>query len=77
MPPARRGVHDAPRRVKVTDDERPSQQLFDDGHDPFGIRHEIGGDTLEIGFEKAGESSFKNVTLTGPADFVFEGEIDI
>lgn len=35
-----------------------------------------GGDTLEIGFEKSGDS-FKNVTLTGPADFVFEGEIDI
>lgn len=36
-----------------------------------------GGDTLEIGFEKTGENNFKNVTLTGPADFVFEGEIDI
>ena len=36
-----------------------------------------GGDTLEIGFEKAGDRSFKNVTLTGPADFVFEGEIEI
>lgn len=31
-----------------------------------------GGDTLEIGFEPHGES-FLNVTLTGPADFVFEG----
>ncbi len=36
-----------------------------------------GGDTLEIGFEKSGAHSFKNVTLTGPADFVFEGEIEI
>jgi diaminopimelate epimerase len=36
-----------------------------------------GGDTLSIGFEKDGEQGFKNVTLTGPADFVFEGEIDI
>ena len=36
-----------------------------------------GGDTLEIGFEKSGDQTFKNVTLTGPADFVFEGEIDI
>jgi diaminopimelate epimerase len=36
-----------------------------------------GGDTLEIGFEKSGDGSFKNVTLTGPADFVFEGEIEI
>jgi diaminopimelate epimerase len=36
-----------------------------------------GGDTLSIGFEKTGENTFKNVTLTGPADFVFEGEIEI
>jgi len=36
-----------------------------------------GGDTLEIGFENRGDASFQNVTLTGPADFVFEGEIDI
>jgi len=36
-----------------------------------------GGDTLEIGFEAAGPDSFRNVTLTGPADFVFEGEIEI
>lgn len=36
-----------------------------------------GGDTLSIGFEKTGENSFTNVTLTGPADFVFEGEIEI
>jgi diaminopimelate epimerase len=36
-----------------------------------------GGDTLEIGFEKTSDQSFANVTLTGPADFVFEGEIDI
>lgn len=36
-----------------------------------------GGDTLSIGFEKTGDASFANVTLTGPADFVFEGEIEI
>jgi diaminopimelate epimerase len=36
-----------------------------------------GGDTLTIGFEKTGDQTFKNVTLTGPADFVFEGEIEI
>lgn len=36
-----------------------------------------GGDTLSIGFEKTGQTSFANVTLTGPADFVFEGEIEI
>ena len=39
-----------------------------------------GGDTLEIGFESIqenGETRFQNVTLTGPADFVFEGSIEI
>lgn len=36
-----------------------------------------GGDTLEIGFEKNGEQGFKNVTLSGPADFVFEGDIEV
>ena len=36
-----------------------------------------GGDTLEIGFEKTGEQAFRNVTLSGPADFVFEGEIEL
>lgn len=36
-----------------------------------------GGDTLEIGFERTGESSFRNVTLSGPADFVFEGDIEV
>jgi diaminopimelate epimerase len=45
---------------------------------PSPIKVDVeGGDTLEIGFEKTGERSFKSVTLTGPADFVFEGEIDI
>ncbi len=45
---------------------------------PSPIRVDVeGGDTLEIGFEKSGGQTFKNVTLTGPADFVFEGEIDI
>lgn len=45
---------------------------------PSPIKVDVeGGDTLEIGFEKTGENGFTNVTLTGPADFVFEGEIDI
>lgn len=35
-----------------------------------------GGDTLEVGFQRNGEH-FENVTLTGPADFVFDGEIEI
>src|SRR5205823_1011214 len=35
-----------------------------------------GGNELEVGFEKRGVQ-FKNVTLTGPADFVFEGTIEV
>lgn len=45
---------------------------------PSPIKVDVeGGDTLEIGFEKTGDQSFANVTLTGPADFVFEGEIEL
>jgi diaminopimelate epimerase len=35
-----------------------------------------GGNELQVGFERAG-TRFKNVTLTGPAEFVFEGMIEI
>jgi diaminopimelate epimerase len=35
-----------------------------------------GGDELQVDFKKAG-AQFKNVTLTGPAEFVFEGAIEI
>lgn len=42
---------------------------------PISVRV-LGGETLEVGFEKEGEQ-FRNVTLTGPADFVFEGSISI
>src|SRR5207248_5422303 len=35
-----------------------------------------GGNELQVGFEKRG-ARFKNVTLTGPADFVFEGTIEV
>ena len=35
-----------------------------------------GGDWLEVGFQKA-ENSFEEVTLKGPADFAFEGSIEI
>jgi diaminopimelate epimerase len=35
-----------------------------------------GGDELQVGFERV-EGRFRNVTLTGPAEFVFEGEIEI
>jgi diaminopimelate epimerase len=35
-----------------------------------------GGDWLEVGFERAG-NGFADVTLKGPADFAFEGSIEI
>jgi diaminopimelate epimerase len=35
-----------------------------------------GGNELQVAFERAGDQ-FKNVTLTGPADFVFEGTIEV
>ena len=35
-----------------------------------------GGDTLHVGFEPDGDG-WKNVTLTGPADFVFEGTVSV
>jgi hypothetical protein len=33
------------------------------------------GDVLSIGFERTGPFAFRQVTLGGPADFVFHGEI--
>jgi diaminopimelate epimerase len=35
------------------------------------------GETLHIGFERTGPFAFRRVTLSGPADFVFEGKITI
>ena len=35
------------------------------------------GDTLEVGFRRKEDGSFTDVTLTGPAGFVFEGDIEI
>ena len=35
-----------------------------------------GGNELQVGFEKAGDQ-YRNVTLTGPADFVFDGTIEV
>ena len=35
-----------------------------------------GGSELEVDFDKI-DNGFRDVTLTGPAEFVFEGEIDI
>lgn len=36
-----------------------------------------GGDTLTIGFTPEGEGRFRDVTLTGPGDFVFEGSLEL
>ncbi len=36
-----------------------------------------GGDTLEVGFRRTSDGRFTDVTLAGPADFVFEGEIEV
>ena len=36
-----------------------------------------GGETLEIGFAAGPDRSFSEVTLTGPADFVFDGTIEV
>ena len=35
-----------------------------------------GGDTLEVSFTRKGPGAYEDVTLTGPADFVFEGAIE-
>jgi diaminopimelate epimerase len=35
-----------------------------------------GGSELTVGFER-NDKQFRNVTLTGPAEFVFEGTIEI
>ncbi len=48
-------------------------------HDtPAPIKVDVkGGETLRIEFEGDAGSGFRKVTLTGPADFVFEGEIEL
>jgi len=42
---------------------------------PIRVRVQ-GGDVLEVAFDQSGDQ-FVNVTLTGPADFVFEGTIEL
>jgi len=42
---------------------------------PVGIRVK-GGDLLHVGFEKSA-AGYSNVTLKGPADFVFDGQIKL
>ncbi len=47
-------------------------------HAPSPVRVEVrGGDTLEVGFSKDRKDAFREVTLTGPADFVFDGRIEV
>jgi diaminopimelate epimerase len=36
-----------------------------------------GGDTLKVGFEGPKKSEYTNVTLFGPADFVFQGTVQL
>ena len=36
-----------------------------------------GGDTLKVGFEEPKENEYTNVTLFGPADFVFQGTVQL
>jgi diaminopimelate epimerase len=46
-------------------------------HSPSPVRVKVrGGDTLQVAFE-ASERGVHNVTLTGPADFVFDGTISL
>lgn len=42
---------------------------------PISVRVK-GGDELQVGFRRSGEH-FEEVTLTGPADFVFEGTVQL
>jgi diaminopimelate epimerase len=43
---------------------------------PVSVRVQ-GGDTLQVGFTKTSANQFSEVTLTGPADFVFDGRITL
>ncbi len=46
-------------------------------HSPSPVHVKVrGGDTLQVAFEASG-GGFHNVTLTGPADFVFDGTISL
>ena len=47
----------------------------EDCEGPITVRAR-GGDELQVDFEKT-RDQFRNVTLTGPAEFVFEGTIEI
>lgn len=50
-------------------------------HELIGVEAPVsvlvkGGDTLRVGFEKV-DSVYQNVTLHGPADFVFSGSVNL
>ena len=47
----------------------------EEANGPIGVLVR-GGSELQVGFEKRG-TGFKNVTLAGPAEFVFEGTIEV
>jgi diaminopimelate epimerase len=49
--------------------------ITEEANGPIGVLVR-GGSELRVGFEKAG-TEFKSVTLTGPAEFVFEGTIEV
>jgi len=45
---------------------------------PSPIKIDVeGGETLTIGFQPGPNQTFSKVTLTGPADFVFDGQITV
>jgi diaminopimelate epimerase len=50
--------------------------LLNDAPSPVKV-DVAGGETLEIGFKPGPDQTFSEVTLTGPADFVFDGEIKL
>lgn len=58
----------------VTASALVSAQLFGFGS-PVKVQVQ-GGDTLEVSFQRDGDK-FSNVQLKGPAEFVFEGKIEI
>jgi diaminopimelate epimerase len=41
---------------------------------PVSVRV-AGGDVLEVGFDRTGPGNYENVTLLGPAEFTFEGNL--
>ena len=47
----------------------------DGAQSPVRVRVK-GGDELQVGFDKEGDR-FTNATLTGPAEFVFEGSVEV